>query len=99
MEYIDLTEIIGAIIGLAVSMITVFLIPYIKEKWGAEKFEKVEKWVNIAVKAAEMIYHESGMGAQKKAFVVDYLKSKGFTLDPETLDNLIESAVLDLNRE
>lgn len=46
-----------------------------------------------------MIYTESGMGAQKKAYVLEYLRTKGFTLDIDTLDNLIESAVLDLHRE
>lgn len=44
-----------------------------------------------------MIYTESGMGQQKKAYVVEFLNSKGFTVDPDTIENLIESAVLDLN--
>ncbi len=46
-----------------------------------------------------MIYTESGMGEQKKAYVLQYLNKKGFTLDYDTLDNLIENAVLVLNRK
>lgn len=62
------------------------------------KFEKIKSWVKVAVQAAEMIYTESGMGATKKAYVMDYLNKKGYTLDTETLDNLIESAVLELKK-
>lgn len=44
-----------------------------------------------------MIYTESGMGQQKKAYVIEFLNSKGFTVDADTIENLVESAVLDLN--
>ena len=44
-----------------------------------------------------MIYTESGMGQQKKAYVLEFLNSKGFTVDVDSIENLIESAVLDLN--
>jgi hypothetical protein len=57
------------------------------------------KWVKIAVGAAEMIYTESGMGPQKKAYVIEYLNKKGFTVDFDTLDNIIENAVLELNAD
>lgn len=46
-----------------------------------------------------MIYKESGMGPQKKAYVLEFLNRKGFTVDLDTLDNIIENAVLELNAE
>lgn len=46
-----------------------------------------------------MIFTESGMGKQKKAYVLEYLNKKGFTVDYDTIDNLIENAVLELNAE
>jgi hypothetical protein len=46
-----------------------------------------------------MIYKESGMGKEKKAYVLQYLNKKGFTVDLDTIDNLIENAVLELNAE
>ena len=38
----------------------------------------------------------SGRGAEKKAYVVEFLYSKGIKIDAETLDKLIEAAVLNL---
>jgi hypothetical protein len=46
-----------------------------------------------------MIYNESGMGVQKKAYVLQFLNKKGFTVDLDTIDNIIENAVLELNAE
>lgn len=93
---VDLTQIVTAIIGLMVSLITAFLIPYLKTKIGADKLNTIKIWVKVAVEAAEMIYTNSGKGAEKKAYVTNFLNSKGFTLDVEEIDNLIESAVLEL---
>ena len=47
-------------------------------------------------KAAEQLYTGSGRGAEKKAYVVEFLNSKGFKIDAETLDKLIEAAVFNL---
>ncbi len=93
---IDITPIANAIIALIAAVITAFVIPYIKEKIGAEKLKKVQAWVNIAVEAAEQLYEGSGRGAAKKAYVVEFLSAKGYTLDPDSLDNLIEAAVFNL---
>lgn len=90
---IDLTLIIKAIILLLIALITRYLVPYLKAKYSAETLEEVTKWVRIAVEAAEMIYNESGMGEAKKQYVLDFLESKGFTLDAAEINNLIESEV------
>ena len=39
---------------------------------------------------------EAAGGAEKKAYVVEFLNSKGFKIDAETLDKLIEAAVFNL---
>lgn len=46
-----------------------------------------------------MTYNESGMGEQKKAYVLQYLNKKGITVDYDTLDNFIKNAVLKLNKK
>jgi hypothetical protein len=94
----DLTPVIEGIVTLAVAIITAFIIPYIKEKIGAAKYAKMVEWVRVAVKAAEMIYKGTGLGAEKKAFVVEFLLEKGFTVDAGSLDALIESAVLEIQK-
>lgn len=95
---IDITEVIKYAILLIFAVCTTFVIPYIKAKIGGEKFTELQKWVKIGVQAAEMIFKESGMGAKKKEYVLEFLKSKGYTLDTETISNLIESAVLELKK-
>lgn len=99
MEYIDLTELFIAVITVLIGIAARYAVPYLKEKWGNEKFDNVQKWVKVAVGAAEMIYTESGMGKEKKAYVIQFLNKKGFTVDYDALDNLIENAVLELNKE
>lgn len=92
----DLTPIISAALTLIMAVITTFLIPYLKTKIDANKFDKIKSWVKVAVEAAEMIYVGTGRGKEKKAYVVQYLNSKGYTLDADSINNLIESAVLEL---
>lgn len=93
---IDLTPIMEAIIALVVAVITAFVIPWLKGKIDADKLEKIKLWVTVAVEAAEQLYKGSGRGEEKKAYVVQFLQEKGFTLDPDSLDKLIEAAVFNL---
>lgn len=96
---VDLTQVIVALLTLAFSAVSAFLIPYIKAKVSSEQLDTIKFWVNIAVEAAEMIYIGTGRGQEKKAYVVKLLNSKGFTLNPEEIDSIIEAAVLELKLE
>ena len=93
---IDLTSIANAVIALIAAIITAFVIPWIRSKTTAAQFEKIKMWVTVAVEAAEQLYTGSGRGAEKKAYVVEFLNSKGFKIDAERLDKLIEAAVFNL---
>lgn len=95
---VDLTPIITAVLTLIFSLITAFLIPYIKTKVSAEQFATIKLWVQVAVQAAEILYVGSGRGEEKKKYVIEFLNSKGFTLNAEEIENLIESAVLELKQ-
>lgn len=95
----DMTKVLASVITLIFAIISTFVLPYIKEKIDADKLEKVKSWVKIAVQAAEMIYTESGMGKDKKNYVLQFLNEKGITMDYDSINNLIESAVLELKRE
>ncbi len=95
---VDLTPIVTAVLTLIFSLITAFLIPYIKAKTTDEQFNTIKLWVQVAVQAAEMLYVGSGRGEEKKQYVIEFLKSKGFTLNAEEIENLIESAVLELKQ-
>nr|DAG32496.1 MAG TPA: hypothetical protein [Caudoviricetes sp.] len=95
----DLTDLILAILTVVFTAISTFLIPYIKSKTTASQYAEIQKWVTIAVEAAEMIYTGTGRGQEKKEYVLAFLNSKGYKLDTESIDNMIEAAVLKLQSE
>ena len=82
--------IIKLIIPLLCTVITAYIIPYLKEK-------KLYNAVKTAVQAAEQIYKESGMGEQKFAYVKNWLNEK-FSISADDLKKIIESAVYELNK-
>ena len=79
------------------------IIPLIKEKIGAEKLSKYEYWTSLAVKCAEMIFTESGMGKDKKAYVVEFLNNmfnkKKTVITEKQIEILIESCVKEMKIE
>lgn len=93
----DITPIIEAVAALIAALITAFLVPYIKSKTTAEQQKEINAWVKIAVSAAEQIYTGSGRGEEKKAYVINWLREHGITVDEAKLDALIEAAVYELN--
>ena len=48
----DYTNIITAVITLLTALVSAFLIPWMKERIGAEKLAKWQQYVDIAVRAA-----------------------------------------------
>lgn len=95
---VDLTQVVTAILTLVFALVSVFLIPYLKTKVTSEQLDTIKFWVNIAVEAAEMIYNGEGRGAEKKQYVIDFLNTKGFTLNTSEINNIIEAAVLELKQ-
>ncbi len=93
----DITPIIEAVAALIAVIITAVVIPYIKSKTTTQQQAQINAWVKIAVAAAEQIYKGSGRGEEKKEYVINWLEERGFTLDEDELDALIESAVYELN--
>ena len=98
-----LFQIILAVIPVLGTILTVYIIPLIKEKIGNENLAKYEYWVNIAVKAAELIWVETGNGADKKQYVIDFMNkmfnSKKTVITEEQLNALIEAAVKQMKIE
>ncbi len=92
----DFTTIFEAVAALVTAIITAFVIPWIKSKTSVAQFEKFKLWTEAAVSAAEQIYTGSGRGEEKKRFVVEFLADKGFNIDVDSLDKLIEAAVFNL---
>lgn len=94
----DITTIVEAVAALVAAIITAFVVPYIKSRTTTNQQQQINAWVRIAVTAAEQIYAGSGRGEEKKAYVIDWLRKHGVTVDESKLDALIEAAVFELNK-
>lgn len=94
---IDITQIVVAVIGLLSVVVTSVVVPLLKKKLGSEKLAELQIWVEIAVHAAEQIFSDTGMGKQKKEYVLEFLREKGFDVDDKAIENAIEAAVYDMN--
>lgn len=92
----DITQVAVALISLITVCITTFLIPYIKSKTTSEKINQLNAFVTIAVGAAEQLFN-SEQGKEKKDYVLKYLEDNGLFVDAETVDMMIENAVLMLH--
>lgn len=103
--HIDLTQIALALIALLSTIITGFVVPWLKSKINVENGKMTEiatatlKFaVETAVKAAEQLFN-SDQGKEKKAYVLGVLKDQGYEVDLAAIDAAIEAAVLELHRE
>ena len=94
---IDLTTILEAIIALAVAIITAFVIPWFKSKTTAQEREELLAWVDIAVAAAQQMYHHLD-GSARLEYAMSFLKEKGYDVDDDIIRDAVEAAVLKLHQ-
>ena len=100
MEVVIMTanNIFYVVLSIVSVLVTGVLVPVLKQKYGKEKVLSVMEAVDIAVKAAEQIYKETGQGNLKKQYVLMRLNEQGFKVTEKELDDMIEASVLELNR-
>ena len=101
MDKIDITPILELAVKLIFALITIFLIPKLKELLAAKVAEsdqkKIIRWVELAVQAAEEA-ERSGL-IDKKAkyqYAKNFLEARGVTFDADTMQALIDSTVWEL---
>lgn len=96
---VNITQIIFGIITILVGIAEVYLIPWLKAKFGNENLAKIIDTIDIFVAAAEQIAARDGYdGAWKKQHVIELLEKNGYTVD-DTIDEFIEAAVIKLHNE
>lgn len=96
MELLDVTSIAEALITLLIAVVGVV---YTKYRNKSDNAAQLDKWVDIAVYAAEQAY-KTGMTHDRKNYAKKLLEDKGFTVNWDTvdgvfdeLDTMIEAAV------
>ena len=101
MDKMDITPILELAVKLIFTLITIFLIPKIKELLAAKVAEsnqkKIIRWGELAVQAAEEA-ERAGL-IDKKAeytYALNFLEKRGVTFDPDTMQALIDSSCWEL---
>lgn len=89
---IDLTPLVEALLGIAMALITGFLIPWLNARYGNEKMAKIRDWVHVAVYAAEKAYG-AGHGDEKLAYAEQFLAERKIKLDLSTLKAMIDAEI------
>ena len=89
---IDLTDLIQAVFALLAALVTYKLIPWIRAKTTDQQQRVLDGVISTAVFAAEQLYG-AGNGDKKLTYALDYLKSKGYNIDSQTIKNGVEAAV------
>lgn len=77
-----------------------FAVPWMKLKIGNEQLKNIEKWVFVAVGAAEQMKRAGLLPPDKtkKTFVLEFMRDKGITITDQELDALIEAATFEINK-
>ena len=103
MNTYDLTPIIQIVIILIGTIITSFLIPWIKSKVTQEQWWIIQDITKVAVRAAEILYKGSGRGEEKLEYVMTYIKEfcseKGIYFNNDAIRQTVENMVKKMNDE
>lgn len=101
MDKTNITPILELVVKLIFTLITIFLVPKLKElistKVAESDQKKIIRWVELAVQAAEEAAR-SGL-IDKKAkyqYAKDFLEKRGVTFDADAMQALIDSTVWEL---
>lgn len=94
----DITSILEAVIALAAAAVTVFVLPWLSSKTTAQEREDLLGWVDIAVAAAQQLYHQCS-GQQRLDYALSVLEERGFNVEEGAVVDAVEAAVLKLHRQ
>ena len=97
-------QVIPPALTLLTAVVSLYLVPQLKARKELDTEEKRKRvleatkfWVDMAVRSAEQIFKDiPKSGADKKEYVLKFLKEKGIDMSLDDLNILIESAVKEL---
>ncbi len=93
---IDLTPLINALLAAATIAVSLFLIPWLRSKTTAEQRADLLHWVDIAVAAAQQLYHQCS-GQTRLDYALSLLAEQGYNVDLRQVRDAVEAAVLKLH--
>lgn len=95
-------DVLKIVISVCAALITVYAVPYLKALKEDSRYESLVDMVEVAVRAAEQTFKQSGQGAQKKEevlnFISEYMTTHGLSISSYQLNQLIEAAVYQMKQ-
>ena len=95
---IDLTAVLTAGIAVMGALAVRYLLPWVQARTTAQQREHLLSWAEIAVSAAQQLYHQSN-GERRLLHALSVLEKQGFDVDEQQVRAAVEAAVLKLHRE
>lgn len=95
---IDITNVFTAFIALLMAALSAFVIPWLRRQIAAEDMDDLMMWVDIAVAAAQQLYHQAD-GEKRLQHALGVLADKGFDVNDKAVRNAVEAAVLKLHQQ
>ena len=77
---IDLTELLQAALAVLATLVTGYLIPWLRAKAGKEKQEMLNSWIDVAVYAAQQLY-ETKTISDRLDYAARWLESPNIVVD------------------
>lgn len=85
------------------SIITGFIIPYMKTKISLTRMEEITRWVAKAVQAAEVLFDAPKSGEEKRIYVIDFIdkmfNSKKEVITREQIQILLEASWKEMTKD
>lgn len=70
----DITNVILLVIAFVGTVVSTFLIPWIKAKLTATQWQNLQDWAKVVVTAAEVLFKGTKLGKDKLEYAQNYLK-------------------------
>lgn len=95
---IDLTPAFYALISFLLAVAMRYLVPFLRRKISADDMDDLLVWVEIAVAAAQQLYHQAD-GEKRLQYALGVLADKGFNVNDKAVRSAVEAAVLKLHQQ
>ena len=96
-------QVVSAVITIIVSLISAYVIPWLKAKISKDQIETLNYYLELAVKCANQIYTAEQWQEKKQyvtSYIVDVINNKlSLTLTEQDIDTLIEGMVNHVKKE
>ena len=94
-KMMDLTPVVMIVLSGVLTYLIGRLLHFMHTKMDEEQQALLQTWVHIAVYAAEKLYG-AGHGREKLSYVQELLETKGFTLDIELLEAMVNAEIQEM---